>query len=133
MSDSQTPTGEGDLPPAGDPDDVPPPPPPPAAPPRAATPPSAPGGTMKTEAERKRMLAQAIQTEVVQGARVESHQDFQAVLISGKPVNHLLHAVIALLTCGVWLLVWLGLGIIGGETRVLIVIDEYGNVLRQKL
>ena len=79
------------------------------------------------------MLAQAIATEVVGGGRVESQQDFQAVIVHGQKVNHLLHLLIAVLTCGIWLLVWLILLLTGGEKRVLLVVDEFGNVLRQKV
>ncbi len=67
------------------------------------------------------------------GGRVESQQDFQAVIIHGKPVNHLLQLGLSVVTCSVWLLVWLGLVIFGGEKRVLLNVDEYGNLLRQKL
>ena len=79
------------------------------------------------------MLAQAMQAEVVTGGRVESQQDFQAVLIHGKPVNHILHLIVSLFTCGLWVFGWLALVIVGGEKRVMIVIDEYGNILRQTL
>ena len=79
------------------------------------------------------MLAQAVQSDVVKGGRVESQQDFQAVVVFGKPVNHVLHLILTLVTCGIWGIVWIALAIFGGENRVMVVVDEYGNVLRQKL
>lgn len=79
------------------------------------------------------MLAQAVQQEVVRGARVESQQDFQAVVVFGKQVNHVLHLILTLVTCLVWGLVWLALLLFGGEKRLMIVVDDYGNVLRQKV
>ena len=88
---------------------------------------------LKSSDERKKLLASAVQSEVVQGARVESQQDYQAVLVFGKAVNNLLHFLVGLFTCGIWWLVWIGLAIFGGEKRVMVVIDEYGNVLRQKI
>jgi hypothetical protein len=34
---------------------------------------------------------------------VESQQDFQAVIVKGKPINHALHIIVSLLTLGLWL------------------------------
>jgi hypothetical protein len=87
----------------------------------------------KSVEERKAALAQAIQSEVVQGGRIESQSDFQAVIVFGKPVNHILHLILTVLTCGIWGVVWLGMLIWGGENRVMVSIDDYGNVLRQKI
>jgi hypothetical protein len=91
------------------------------------------GVSIKSPEERKQMLAQAVQQEVVRGARVESQQDFQAVVVFGKQVNHVLHLILTLVTCLVWGLVWLALLLFGGEKRLMIVVDDYGNVLRQKV
>ena len=99
---------------------------------QAASAPEATPARKSTEA-RKAALAQAIQNEVVQGGRVESQSDFQAVFVFGKPVNHILHLILAVVTCGIWLIVWLAMLIWGGENRVMVSIDEYGNVLRQKI
>jgi hypothetical protein len=87
----------------------------------------------KSEEARRAAMAQAIQNEVVQGGRIESQSDFQAVFVFGKPVNHILHLLLTVLTCGIWGLVWLGLIIWGGEERIMVQIDDYGNVLRQKI
>lgn len=86
----------------------------------------------KSDAERKELLARAINAEVIRGARVESQGDFQAVLVRGKPVNHVLHLLLSLVTCAVWLLVWLFLVISGGEKRYVVRIDEYGNTNIQR-
>jgi hypothetical protein len=86
----------------------------------------------KTLEERKAILAQQIQQAVVKGGRVESQSDTMAVIIYGKPVNHLLHFFIGLFTVGLWWIVWLVLALTGGEKREMITIDEFGNVLVQK-
>jgi hypothetical protein len=39
---------------------------------------------IRSDAERKQLLARTIQTQVVQGARVESQNDFSAVLLTGR-------------------------------------------------
>jgi hypothetical protein len=91
-----------------------------------------PTGT-RSDAERKRMLADAVQRQVVQGGRVESQSDFQAVIIHGSDVNHTLHVLISVFTCGLWLIPWLVMGAVGGEKRTVVSIDDYGNVLTQDL
>jgi len=81
----------------------------------------------------RRLLAQAISREVAGGWRVESQSDVQAVLVSGKEINHLLHLIITVVTVciPVWAFVWLALWIINKPKRLVIQIDDYGNVLRQ--
>jgi hypothetical protein len=90
-------------------------------------------GGIKSDAERKRLLADAVQRQVVQGGRVASQSDFQAVFIHGKGVNHVLHVLLAILTCGLWLIPWLVMGVVGGEKRTMVNVDDYGNVLVQDL
>ncbi len=82
---------------------------------------------------RSQLLAQAIQTQVASGARVESQGPFNAVVVRGKRVNHLLHLILSLLTAGLWLFVWLILAAAGGEKRSTINVDPYGNVLVQRV
>jgi len=87
-----------------------------------------PQGSMPPE-QRRALLAQQIASMVAsRGARVESQSDFQAVLATGQPVNHVLHAIIFFCTCGIWLLVWLILALTGGVKRQLVTVDEFGNV-----
>ena len=56
-----------------------------------------------------------------------------AVIVRGRPVNHLLHLVLTLVTMGLWVPIWLALTIFGGEKRYSISVDEYGNTLTQHL
>lgn len=84
----------------------------------------------KTPEQRKAALAQRIQYFVnVQGGRVESQTDFQAVVVTGKKVNHVLHLILTLVTFGLWAIVWLGLAVFGGESRHMVSVDVYGQVL----
>jgi len=55
------------------------------------------------------------------------------VLISGRRVNHVLHAILSLVMLGLWLIVWGLLVFTGGEKRQLVQVDEYGNVNVQKV
>lgn len=89
--------------------------------------------TKRSTDERKALLAQQIQGAVARGLRIESQSEFQAVLVEGQPVNHVLHAIITIVTCGVWGIVWIILALTGGEKREMAVVDEFGNVQLQKL
>jgi len=83
---------------------------------------------------RKEALARGVASQLAQGGRrVESQSDFNAVIVNGKPVNHVLHAILTLFSLGFWALVWITLIIIGGEKREMVTVDEYGNTSVQKL
>ena len=68
-----------------------------------------------------------------EGWRVESRSDFQSVMVSGKPVNHLLHLVLSILTGGLWLLVWIVLVLTGGENRELLQVDGFGGLTSEEV
>jgi hypothetical protein len=87
----------------------------------------------KSSEERKEMLARTVSGQVAGGARVESQSDFQAVVVKGKSVNHVLHLILSLVTLGAWAIVWIALAIFGGEKRSMVTVDEYGNVAVQKV
>ncbi|HEY2477270.1 MAG TPA: DUF2510 domain-containing protein [Solirubrobacterales bacterium] len=87
----------------------------------------------RTADERKVIMAQQLQTAAARGLRIESQSDFQAVLVEGKPVNHVLHAILTIFTCLLWGIVWAIIAATGGEKREMVVVDEFGNVLWQKL
>jgi hypothetical protein len=89
--------------------------------------------TRRSADERKAILAQQLQTAAARGRRIESQSEFQAVLVEGQPVNNVLHAILTIFTCLLWGIVWIVLAITGGEKRELVVVDEFGNVLWQKL
>lgn len=82
----------------------------------------------KTPDERKAILDAAVANTVSGGWRVESRTDFQAVLVKGKNHSHLLHLILTILTLGLWLLVWIPLGIFGGEKRATMTVDAAGRV-----
>ncbi|MCO5986688.1 helix-hairpin-helix domain-containing protein [Actinoallomurus spadix] len=63
------------------------------------------------------------------GWRVQMQSDNQAVMTSGGQVNHVLHLLITLLLCGLWLPVWVILAVTGTEKRITITVDPYGTLL----
>lgn len=89
--------------------------------------------TRKSAEDRKALLAQAIQTQVVGGGRIESQSDFQAVILKGHKVNHVLHFIVGFFTFFMWWIVWVIIAITGGEKRSMVTVDEFGNVMVQKI
>ena len=89
--------------------------------------------TMTTPEERKAALANRIAQAVHRGARVESQSEYQAVVVTGRRVNHLLHFIVGVFTAGLWWIVWVIMAVTGGEKRHIIQADPYGNVLVQKV
>jgi hypothetical protein len=91
------------------------------------------GSGRKSAEERKELLSRTVASQVAGGARVESQSDFQAVIVKGKPVNHVLHLILSLVTFLLWSTVWIALAIFGGEKRSMVTVDEYGNASVQKV
>ena len=91
------------------------------------------GPERKSAEARKEILSRQIGEYAARGRRVETQNDFQAVLVHGQRVNHLLHLFIAVFTCGLWGVIWLLLVLTGGEKRELVRVDEWGNVSLSRL
>ena len=85
-----------------------------------------------TKKDKKRLLAGAITNGVAMGYRIERQTDDQAVLAKGQRINHVLHLILTILTGGLWGIVWIILAVNGAEKRVVLTVDDYGNVLRQE-
>lgn len=87
----------------------------------------------KTAEERRELLSRQINSRLAMGRRVESQSDYQAVLVHGHQVNHVLHLIITLVTVGIWAIIWIALMIFGGERREVVQVDEWGNASVAKL
>lgn len=83
--------------------------------------------------QRRALLARQLSSMVTSGWRIESQSDYQAVTVAGKPVNHVLHLILSIVTVGLWLFIWLILSLAGGERRQLVTVDEFGNLAVQKV
>jgi hypothetical protein len=97
-----------------------------AAPPDTSTP-------AKSADERKANLDRRLSQDASQGWRIENRSDFQATIAKGKPIHHILHLILTILTAGAWAIVWILLAIFGGVKRRLITIDEFGNISDAKI
>ena len=63
--------------------------------------------------------------------RIESVTPYTAVLVYGKPVNHVLHLLATVFLCGLWLPVWIIVAATGGERRRVLSVDACGNVTQR--
>ena len=82
--------------------------------------------------QRKQLFASTIQTQVATGGRVESQDDFQAVVARSLHPNRVLHLILTLSTF-FWLFVWLALELSyrPSRKRQIINVDEFGLVTIQ--
>jgi hypothetical protein len=87
-----------------------------------------------SDEQRRAILDEAIGFRVAGSphVRVEKRTPFEAVIAEGKPVNHLLHLVLTLLT-GVWAVVWVLAVVRGAPRRWRISVDEIGLVSARPL
>lgn len=85
---------------------------------------------MTQQIDPRRTLANAIASESAQGWRVESQSDIQAIMVKGKPINHVLHGILTVLTGGAWAIVWILLYVLNRRQTLILSVDEYGNVTR---
>lgn len=60
--------------------------------------------------------------------RLETATPYTAVVVTGQKVNHVLHLLISVLLCGLWLPIWLLVALTGGEKRHVLSVDQCGNV-----
>jgi hypothetical protein len=92
-----------------------------------------PSDTLVSSDEREEIMNRTLQRSGANGWRIESRSRFQATIAQGKDTNHVLHLILSIVTLGAWLLVWALVAILGGLNRRLLSVDEFGNVLEQKL
>lgn len=83
-----------------------------------------------SDGEREARLERAINYQIAQGSKLANQGKFEAVMISGRKINHILHLLLAVFTLGLWLIIWAIMGIFGGESQYTLGVDEYGKVTR---
>jgi hypothetical protein len=83
--------------------------------------------------ERRALLRSAVRTDTRNGWRVEERTDYQAVLVRRRTGPTRVNVALAVITLGLWLLVWGVLVLVREERRLMITVDEWGFVLRTEL
>lgn len=83
-----------------------------------------------SQEQRLAILNQAIVSYIAQGYNVAYKEELActAVLRRKKPLNNTLHIILSLVTCGLWLTIWLILFLTNKETSINISVDQNGNV-----
>jgi hypothetical protein len=80
-------------------------------------------------ARRDRGLSLAVENQVTQNRAHVLYEGPHGVVLGYRtPVSHLLHAVLTVLTAGLWLFVWLFVIATSREQRILLEIDRWGHV-----
>ena len=85
-------------------------------------------GPALAEAGRTRILGKAVTEELLAGSTVLQQDAYFAVLSSRRPVSHWLHAMLTVLTLGLWSTVWIVMSIARKEDRVRLDVDPRGHV-----
>lgn len=80
-----------------------------------------------TPAQRAVVLGKAIDDMVLKGAVVLRQDDESVIVAVRRPVSHVLHAILTLLT-GVWGIVWIVNVLSRSDDRMRLRVDPWGNV-----
>lgn len=87
--------------------------------------------------ERKTRFDTYVSTKALEGYTVvdKNSENLTAVLKKeGEKVNHTLHGIITLLTCGGWGIVWLILHLLAKKnSRIRVSIDDSGNLVEEEV
>lgn len=86
-----------------------------------------------SEPERAAILDNQLMQLAAQGQRVETRLQTSAVVVSGKPINNVLHLLICVFCFCVWIPVWMLLGAFTGERRKTISVAENGQIFTQQV
>lgn len=97
----------------------------------------APSKAMVTHDERLDRLAQIVSRRTLEGYSIVDRDERRvtAVLMKpGVPVNHVLHAIITLFSCGLWAIAWIILAANQKrEERIRVSIDTTGNFVEERV
>lgn len=80
------------------------------------------------DSERADLLERTVSFKIANGAKLEHRSEFEAVMTSGRKINHILHLLLTIFTLGLWLIIWALMGMFGGESRYTLRVDEHGTV-----
>jgi hypothetical protein len=99
---------------------------------RTSPPPAPISTTPVPDPVRRQQLQDYLSMELANSlGRIESVTPYTAVLVYGKPVNHVLHLLASVFLCGLWLPVWILIAATGGERRRVLSVDLCGNVTQR--
>ena len=70
---------------------------------------------------------------ISKGWIIESQGQYHAVIVDGEKINHVLHLLVSVITVGLWIVVWIVLAVFGGQQRLMIYVNEQGEVSVRKI
>jgi hypothetical protein len=79
------------------------------------------------------VIDHAVRQEIARGGRVESQSASSATVAYGKPVNHVLHLLLTILTCFLWSPVWALVTVANRPYRVLLSVAPDGQLVRMEV
>ncbi len=88
--------------------------------------------TPRSDIQRKEILQKYIAQRVASGSKVEYSSDFLATTVIGGNTNHILHFLLCIPTFGLWVFIWLLIGLSNRRSATIISIDEFGNIHLKK-
>ena len=92
---------------------------------------------MPESSERQERLSNYLGNKTLQGWNIvdRNNEDLTAVIaLPGKKVNHVLHAILSIGLCGVWLPVWLVMYLTRKkEQRIRVTIDQSGQLIEETI
>lgn len=80
-----------------------------------------------TDAERVAALESAITRASMMHGRLASRTHNEAVFEFGQNPNHILHAILSIFLCGLWLPIWAIVAMSTKVTRRTVLVDEWGR------
>ena len=84
--------------------------------------------TPRNELQRKEILQKYIAQRVAAGSKVEYSSDFRATTVMGGNTNHILHLLLCIPTLGLWVFIWILIGLSNRRSATIISVDEFGNI-----
>ena len=87
--------------------------------------------------ERLQRLSQYISRKTLEGYTVVDKDEREVWVVldkAAKPVNHVLHLLLTVFTCFIWLLIWGAMAAAQKkQSRIRASIDTYGNLLEERV
>ena len=83
------------------------------------------------DAQRERLLGQVVDDLTLQGCDVKLKSRFRVVVARRRPVSHVLHLILTVLTAGLWVPIWLIMAIARKDERTAYDVVRHGHVWLQ--
>ena len=87
--------------------------------------------------ERQNRLSRSVSNRAMAGWNIVDRNDqecYAVLMLPGTKVNHVLHLILSVLTCGIWLPLWIFMMLRNKqEQRVRITVDAQGSLIEEPI